>query len=106
MGDAKRTDGAVAERACEWVARWLQREACEWDGPPQVVLFARRIVIALGATGPITVNATAGFRFRLRIAPNETPAASLDDEPDDGSVDVAPALFVPPSLGRVGEGRT
>jgi hypothetical protein len=48
-----------------------------------VIIHARRIVIALRDGDPIDVAAPPSRRIALRIAPQESPPASLHEEVDD-----------------------
>ena len=96
---------ALVVRACEWLGEWVQRGAPPWSGPPEVIVRARKVVIALVDGDPIDVEAPAGERYRVRIAPAETPPASLHVEPDTGGADVIATLYVPPSLGSGAAGR-
>lgn len=76
----------------------MQRKAPPWSGPPEVIIYARKVIIALSDGEPIDVQAPASERYRLRIAPAESPPASLHIELDDGTVEILRVVYVPPSL--------
>lgn len=99
MGDADRSDGAIAALACEWLGKWIQRKAPPWRGPAEVVIYARTVVIALPTGEPIDYSANAGECWRLRIAPAEVPPVSLHAEPTHHGHHVVPIVYVPASLG-------
>lgn len=89
--------------ACAWVAAWMHERRGElppWQGPPEVEIFAQRVVIALGPPRrrPTGVTAAPGHRFRLCVTPGASPPVSLLHERDDGLCTLAPAVFIPPSL--------
>ena len=90
--------GGLAARACAWLGEWVRRAPPAWSGPPEVIIHARRIVIALRDGDPIDVAAPPSRRIALRIAPSESPPASLHEEVDDGRVVVEDTIYVPPSL--------
>lgn len=89
---------AEAARACEWLGAWVKGAAPTWPGPPEVIIYVQKIVIALRDGEPIDVVAPPGCRIKVRIAPGESPPASLHEEIDEHLVDVVRTLFVPPSL--------
>ena len=91
-------DGAVTARACEWLGEWVKRAPPPWSGPDEIIVYARKVVIALREGEPIDVAAPPSTRIALRIAPGESPPASIREEHDDGSVTVRDTIFVPPSL--------
>ena len=97
---------ALRERACEWVAAWMQKYWEPWDGPDEVVIHTRTLVVALGCHGPFEFVAPHGERVRLRVAPGDSPPATVRIETDDGSVEVLSVVYVPPALAhrRVEEG--
>lgn len=99
MGNAD-DDGAMTARACEWLGEWVRRARSPWTGPSEITLYARKVVIALREGEPIDVAAPPSTRIALRIAPGESPPASIREEHDDGSVAVRDTIFVPPSLAR------
>lgn len=102
MGDADRSDGAIAARACEWLGKWIQRKAPPWRGPAVVVIYARTVVIALPNGDPIDYVARERECYRLRIAPAEVPPVSLRAEAEQQWQHIVPVVYVPASLGFVG----
>jgi hypothetical protein len=108
MGDAG--TGAIATRACEWLGQYIKnvqerKERPPWRGPAEVVVYARKVVIAFGGDGPFELLAAASERYRLRIAPAESPPMSLHAEPDPGNARVLPVAYVPASLRYLIEGK-
>jgi hypothetical protein len=86
--------------ACEWLGEWVQRDPPPWSGPDVVIVYARSVVFELTPGDPFALRAGPRERCRLRIAPGESPPATLHFEADDGAADVALVLFIPPSLGN------
>ena len=99
MGNADWSDGAIAARACEWLGKWIQRKAPPWRGPAEVVIYARKVVIALPTGEPIDYVANDGECYRLRIAPAEVPPVTLHAEQSHQGWHVTPVVYVPASLG-------
>lgn len=96
-------EGTLAVRACEWLGRWIKREARPWRGPAEVVIYARKLIIALPVGGPpVDFEAPKGERYRMRIAPAESPPVTLHAERDDGFIRVQEIVYVPASLAYAG----
>ncbi len=92
---------AIEWRACEWMGRWLRTHTRPpWDGSAGVVLRAYRLRVSLDDGDPAEVVAPPHLRFRLRIAPAEAPAVTLQYERDVGPAWVRAIVCIPPTIAR------